>query len=72
MRIDGPRCEKTCLWGLRTTKGQTFICFLESTVSKLATNEISFFKLVSVAEESGLSLPLSETLMTGFVTLRPK
>ena len=33
---------------------------LESTISKLATSEISFFQLVSVAEESGLSLAFSE------------
>ena len=33
---------------------------LESTISKLATSEISFFQLVSVAEETGLSLAFSE------------
>ena len=31
------------------------------------TNEISIFKLVSVAEETGMSLALSETPKTGFV-----
>ena len=35
--------------------------FLESIISKLATIEISFFELVSEAEETGLSLALSET-----------
>ena len=43
------------------------ICFLESTICKLATGEISIFYLASVAEESGLKLALS----TGFVTSRP-
>ena len=44
---------------------------LLSTISKLVTSEISIFKLVSVAEETGLSLVFSETLNTGFVTARP-
>ena len=34
---------------------------------KLATCEISIFQLVSVAEETGLKLALSETLKTGFL-----
>ena len=34
--------------------------FWKVSVSKLATGEISIDKLVSVAEETGLSLPLSE------------
>ena len=37
------------------------ICFLESSISKLATGEISTFKLVSVAKETVLSLALLET-----------
>ena len=48
--IVGPQREKTCLWGggggLRTTQVQTsafVIRVLESTISKLATSEISFF-----------------------------
>ena len=41
---------------------------LESNISKLATDETSIFYLVSVAEETGLSLALSETTKTGFVT----
>ena len=40
--------------------------FLESIISKLATGEISIFYLVSVAEETGLSFTLSETLKTAF------
>ena len=49
------------------------ICVLESIIiiSKFATTENSIFLLVSVAEETGLSLILSETPKTGFVTLRP-
>ena len=35
--------------------------FLESFISKIAISEISIFKLVSVAEETGLSLVLLET-----------
>ena len=34
------------------------ICFLENILSKLATREISILYLVSVAEETGLSLAL--------------
>ena len=45
---------------------------LESTISKLATSKISFFKLVSVAEQAGLNLTLSETPKTGFVATRHK
>ena len=41
------------------------IPFLESIISKLA-----IFKQVSVAEETGLSLVMWETLKTGFVSLR--
>ena len=36
------------------------ICCLESTISKLAISKIAIFKLVSVADESGLSLTLSQ------------
>ena len=61
--------------GLRTTQAQTslrrpacasaqsdqrlFIRFLESIICKLAAGEISFFKLVSIAEETGLKHSLS-------------
>ena len=47
------------------------IGLLESYISRLATSKISIFKLVSVAEETGLSLTLLETLKTGFVVTRP-
>ena len=51
-----PRSEKTCLLGLRTTKAQTD---LESFESKLLqVIKIAIFELVSVAEETGLSLAL--------------
>ena len=40
----------------------TFVFRLfESTISKVITSEISIFQLVSVAEETGLSLALSQT-----------
>ena len=49
----------------------TFVIkFLESIIYKLATSETSIFWLVSVAEETGLSLALSATAKTGFVALR--
>ena len=41
-----------------------------SSVSKLATGDISISLLVSVAEETGLSLVLSETPTTGFLATR--
>ena len=47
------------------------IRFLEHIISKVAKSKISIFYLVSVAEETGLSLALSESLKTGFVMLRP-
>ena len=80
----GPRCEKTRLRKFANNKGADqpaqsrslisafVIRFLESTILKLATSEISFFKLVSVADETGLSLALSETPNTGFLETRPK
>ena len=43
------------------------IRFLESIICILSTGEISFFQLVSVAEETGLKLALSETPKTGFL-----
>ena len=47
-----------------------FVIYLfESNISILATSKI--FQLVSVAEETGLSLALSETPKTGFVLSRP-
>ena len=47
------------------------ILFLESTICKLTTGEISIFLLVSVAEETSLKQALSETPNTGFVASRP-
>ena len=47
------------------------IRLLESIISRLATSKILIFLLVSVAEETGLSLALSETLKTGFSASRP-
>ena len=46
------------------------IHLLESILSKLATGELSIFKLVSVAKQTGLSLTLTETPKTGFVASR--
>ena len=80
--IYGLRREKTCLWWFANNKGTDqpvhscslisafVIHFLESTISKLATSEISIFLLVSVSEETGLNLTFSETLKTGFLTTR--
>ena len=82
-RIYGPRREKTCLWLFANNKGADqpahprslisafIIHLLESIISRLATSRISIFKLVSVAEQAGLSLALSETPKTGFLVTRP-
>ena len=82
--MNGPRCEKTCLRGFANNKGADqpahlrrlisafVIRFLESIVCKLETGEISIFKLVCVAEKTGLSLAFSETPKTGFLSTRPK
>ena len=45
------------------------IRFLKRIKVKLATGEISIFYLVSVAEETGLKLAMSETPKTGFVAV---
>ena len=48
------------------------LCYLLlGMISKLATGEISIFYLGSEAEETGLSVGLSETLKTGFVASGP-
>ena len=50
------------------------ISLLERIISRfatLATSEIPIFKIVSVAEEAGLSIALSEIPELGFVTSRP-
>ena len=44
-----------------------FIRFWESIICKLASDEILIFLLVSVAEETGLKLALSDTPRTGFL-----
>ena len=44
---------------------------LEIIISKVATSEISIFKLVSVAEQSSLSCTWLETPKTGFLVLGP-
>ena len=79
----GPRREKTCLRWFANNKGadqpahprsliSTFVFrVLESILFKRATSEISTFYLVSVTEENGLNLTLSETPKTGFLATRP-
>ena len=79
----GINARKPDLEGLRITKAQTslHICavlsvpslftFLERIMSKLASNEISLICIVSVADETGLSLTLLETPKTGFISLPP-
>ena len=71
--ISGPRHEKTCLRGFANNKGADqpahpyrlisafAVHFLLSIISRLAASEISIFSLVSVAEETGLSLALWQT-----------
>ena len=49
------------------------ISLLQSIISKHAEGKITIFWLVTVAEETALSLPLSETKKTGcYVMTRPK
>ena len=81
-QLIGPRCRKTGLRGFGNNTGADqpayprrlisdfVICFSEN-ICKLATCEISIFKLVSAAEETGLKLALSETRKTGFLGTRP-
>ena len=47
------------------------IHFSEGIICKLGTGEISIFYLVSVAEETGLKIALSETPKTCFLAMRP-
>ena len=80
---NGPRHEKTCLRRFANNKGadqpahtrsliSAFVIRLyESSISKPATREISVSELVSEAEETGLSVGLSETPKTGFLATRP-
>ena len=44
---------------------------LGSIISRLAMSEISFFQLVSVAEQAGLNLTLSVTPKADFLASRP-
>ena len=80
--LNGHRREKTCLRGFANNKGadqpahpcsliSAFVFRpLESIISRLAKSENSIFYVVSVAEETSLSVVLSETPKTGFVTSR--
>ena len=82
LAIYGPQHEKTCLRWVANNKGtdmparmrsliSTFVIrVLESTISQRTTSEISFFYLVSVAEQAGLILTLFETQKIGFVPTR--
>ena len=81
--LTGPQREKTCLRRFANNKGAdqpahprslisaNIIRYLESIISRLTIGEISVFWLVSVADETGLSVALSETPKTGFLTTRP-
>ena len=75
--------EKTCLRRFANNKGADqlghrrslisafVIRFLASSISTIAISEISIFQLVCVAEETGLSIPMSGTPKTGFLMKRP-
>ena len=65
----GPQREKTCLRRFANNKGadaQSDLAFRKSTYLKLLQ-----VKLVPIADETGLSLALSETPKTNFLTSRP-
>ena len=63
------RCRPACT----SRQSDQRLCYplLESIICTLATGEISIFQLVSVAEETGLKLALSETPKTGFLATGP-
>ena len=77
--LHGPGRKKTCLRGFANNKGTDqpthrrsliiafVILFLKSVISYLTTSEISVFQLVSVAEETALSLALSEIPKKGYL-----
>ena len=79
----GLDARKTCLRGFANNKGadqpahpRSLISayvfrFLKTIISKLATCKFSTFYVVSVAEQAGLNLALSETPKTGFLVTRP-
>ena len=81
--VYGPGREKTCLRRFANNKGadqpahpRSLISvivfrFLESIICELATDEMSIFYLVSVAEETCLKFALSETPKTGFLATKP-
>ena len=70
-----PRHEKTCLYHMQTTKAQIslrlinifVVLCLDSVMPLLAKAEISRPLLVSVAEQTGLSLTWPQTTKTGFL-----
>ena len=74
--------EKTCFWGFVNSKvadqpahprrmiSAFVIHFLQSIISQPALCENPIVYLVSVDEETGLSLALLETLKTSFVAAR--
>ena len=79
----GLDASKTVFGGLRITQAQTSLriravwsapllfAFLDSTMIDLAKGEISIFKLVLVAEETGLKLALTVTPKIGFLATGP-
>ena len=83
LTLFGPCRDKTCLRGFAKNKGvdqpahphrlisACVVCILERIISKVASSKISIVMLVCVARETGLSLALSETPKTVFVTTRP-
>ena len=83
-KTDGPRARKPVFGGFENNTGANqpahlrslisafVIRLLESIICKHATGEISIFWLVSVAEETGLKLALSESQKTGFLATRSR
>ena len=79
----GLRRGKTCLRAFANKKGAdqpAHLCslisafvfrLLESIISRHTKSVISMFKLVSVAEQAGLNIILSETPKTDFLMLQP-
>ena len=75
--------QENLIWGFANSKGadQTtgmrslirafVICLLESIIFKLATSKLPIFYLVSVAEQVGLNLTLSEASKIGFLAPQP-
>ena len=58
--------KNSCVLQQRSPNSAFIIHLLESIISKLSSSENSFFWLVSVAEQTGLSLALSETPKADF------